>query len=66
MKLLIVDDYAAMRRLIERVVNDLVSDIEECSDGAEALAAYIQYRPPTSKLMGAGRRCRRSRSQPEL
>lgn len=45
MKLLIVDDYAAMRRLIGRVVNDLVGDIEECSDGAEALAAYTQYRP---------------------
>lgn len=45
MKLLIIDDYAAMRRLIGRVVNDLVSDIEECSDGAEALAAYTQYQP---------------------
>jgi DNA-binding NarL/FixJ family response regulator len=34
-----------MRRLIGRVVNDLLSDIKECSDGSEALAAYIQYRP---------------------
>ena len=45
MKLLIVDDYAAMRRMIRRVVNDLVSDIKECDDGAEALAAYDEYRP---------------------
>jgi DNA-binding NarL/FixJ family response regulator len=45
MKLLIVDDHPAMRRMIGRVVNDMVSDIEECSDGAEALAAYTHYRP---------------------
>lgn len=45
MKLLIVDDYADMRRLIGRVVNDLVSDIKECSDSEEALAAYTQYQP---------------------
>src|ERR1044072_7366522 len=34
MKLLIVDDHAAMRRMIGRVVNDMVSDIEECGDGS--------------------------------
>lgn len=45
MKLLIVDDHSAMRRMIGRVVNDMVSDIEECGDGAEAVAAYNQYRP---------------------
>ena len=45
MRLLIVDDYAAMRRMIRRVVNDLVSDIEECGDGSEALAAYTRHRP---------------------
>jgi len=45
MKLLIVDDHVAMRRMIGRVVNDMVSDIEECGDGSEALAAYEQYRP---------------------
>jgi two-component system response regulator DegU len=45
MKLLIVDDHSAMRRLIGRVVNDMASDIEECGDGAEALAAYNQCRP---------------------
>ncbi|HJQ70777.1 MAG TPA: response regulator transcription factor [Blastocatellia bacterium] len=45
MKLLIVDDHSAMRRMIRRVVNDLVSDFEECDDGSEALAAYTRSRP---------------------
>jgi DNA-binding NarL/FixJ family response regulator len=45
MKLLIVDDHAAMRRLIGRVVSDMVSEIEECDDGAEALAAYHRCLP---------------------
>ena len=45
MKLLIVDDHVAMRRMIGRVVNDMASDIEECGDGSEALAAYTKYRP---------------------
>ena len=31
--------------MIRRVVNDLVSDVEECGDGSEALAAYDAYRP---------------------
>ncbi len=42
--LLIVDDIAdnndAMRRLMRRVAGDLADHIEECSDGAQALAAY--------------------------
>lgn len=45
MKLLIVDDHSAMRRMIGKVVCDLVSEIEECSDGAEALAAYRRCLP---------------------
>ena len=45
MKLLIVDDHAAMRRLIGRVVSDMVSEIEECGDGSEALAAYNRFLP---------------------
>ena len=45
MKLLIVDDHTAMRRLIGRVVSDMVSEIEECGDGAEALAAYSRFLP---------------------
>lgn len=45
MKLLIVDDHAAMRRLIGRVVSDMVSEIEECADGAEALDTYHRCLP---------------------
>ncbi|HEX9004503.1 MAG TPA: response regulator transcription factor [Blastocatellia bacterium] len=40
MMLLIVDDNAAMRRLIRRMTRDLAERIEECADGAEALPAY--------------------------
>ena len=45
MTLLIVDDHSAMRRMIGKVVGDMISNIQECGDGEEALAAYIQYRP---------------------
>ncbi len=34
-----------MRRMIGKVVSDMVSEIEECSDGAEALAAYSRFLP---------------------
>lgn len=45
MRLLIVDDNVAMRRLIGRIVADLVDDIRECADGAEALPIYRQCQP---------------------
>lgn len=45
MRLLIVDDHAPMRRLLGRVVEDLFRAVEECEDGADALAAYEQHRP---------------------
>jgi CheY-like chemotaxis protein len=45
MVLLIVDDNRAVRRLIGKVVGDLADAIRECSDGAEALAAYRQCQP---------------------
>lgn len=45
MRLLIVDDHSGMRRMIGKVVSDMVSEIEECSDGAEALAAYSRFLP---------------------
>ena len=45
MRLLIVDDHALMRRLLGRVVADLFSAVEECDDGADALAAYERHRP---------------------
>jgi CheY-like chemotaxis protein len=45
MKLLIVEDNDRMRSLIRRTVADLAETIHECSDGAEALAAYTNSRP---------------------
>jgi two-component system response regulator DegU len=45
MMLLIVDDNPTVRRLIGKIVADLVDDIRECSDGAEALIAYRQWQP---------------------
>src|SRR5262245_41874306 len=45
MMLLIVDDNPAVRRLIGKVVGDLVDGLRECADGAEALAAYRQCQP---------------------
>src|ERR1044071_834889 len=45
MRLLIVDDHMPMRRLLGRVVEDLFSAVEECDDGADALAAYERHRP---------------------
>ena len=43
MMLLIVDDHAAMRRLMRRLISDLADQIEECADGEEVLAAYEQH-----------------------
>jgi two-component system response regulator DegU len=43
MMLLIVDDNTAMRRLIRRMTADLAERVEECADGAAALAAYEQH-----------------------
>ena len=45
MTLLIVEDNAAMRQMLKKMVGDLVEAIAECSDGSEALAAYRAYRP---------------------
>lgn len=45
LNLLIVDDSAEMRRAIKQVVQNLVSEIHECADGAEALTAYAAHRP---------------------
>ena len=44
MKCLIVEDSAAMRRVIRKVISDL-AEVEECQDGSEALAAYALHRP---------------------
>lgn len=45
MKLLIVEDNAEMRRLIKSLVLDLVDEVVECGDGAEALQAYKDLLP---------------------
>ncbi|HTF44830.1 MAG TPA: response regulator transcription factor [Terriglobales bacterium] len=45
MKFLIVDDNAAVRRLIRSIVLPLAGDISECTDGADALSAYLAQRP---------------------
>jgi CheY-like chemotaxis protein len=43
--LLIVDDNAAMRRLIKDMVSGLASSIYECTDGVQALDVYERFRP---------------------
>jgi len=43
--LLIVDDNAAVRRLIVDIVLPFAGEIRECNDGAKAVAAYQAHRP---------------------
>jgi len=45
MTVLLVDDNARVVRLLRHAVRDIASAIWECSDGADALAAYAQHRP---------------------
>jgi len=45
MTILIVDDNPGMRRLLRRAVPDTASAIWECTDGADALAAYAERHP---------------------
>jgi CheY-like chemotaxis protein len=45
MKLLLVDDSERVRGVIKRLVGGLCEAVYECVDGAEALAAYDQFRP---------------------
>jgi len=42
---MIVDDHAEMRRLLRSMLSDLASELTECADGAEAVAAFAQARP---------------------
>ncbi|MBI1761526.1 MAG: response regulator transcription factor [Acidobacteria bacterium] len=44
-KVLIVDDNPEMRRLIRAMVGKLGEVVYECSDGAQALAAYQTHQP---------------------
>ena len=45
MKILIVDDNAAVRRLIRHAVSEIADEVIERSDGDEAVPAYIEHRP---------------------
>lgn len=45
LKLLIVEDNPAIRRIIRSIVAALADEINECGDGIEALAAYCAHRP---------------------
>ena len=45
MTLLIVDDNAGIRRILRRALVETAGAIWECTDGADALAAYEEHRP---------------------
>jgi DNA-binding NarL/FixJ family response regulator len=45
MKLLIVDDSPQMRHEVKLFLKDLAEQIDECDDGARALAAYAAQQP---------------------
>ena len=45
LKLLIAEDSPQMRRLIRTFVDDLASQVVECSGGTEAVGAYFAMRP---------------------
>jgi CheY-like chemotaxis protein len=45
MRVLIVDDNTEVRRVIRRVIADLATDIDECSNTADALTLFAEYRP---------------------
>jgi two-component system response regulator DegU len=45
MNILIVDDNFGVRHLLRRMVGESASEISECSDGEDALAACAKHRP---------------------
>jgi len=45
MNVLIVEDSEPMRRTIKSFIEDLAEGIHECTDGRDALAAFIRYQP---------------------
>jgi CheY-like chemotaxis protein len=45
LSVLIVQDDEAMRRALRSMVADLVTDVYECADSAEALSVYTALRP---------------------
>jgi CheY-like chemotaxis protein len=44
-RVLIVDDDADVRRLLKRLLRDLVQEFTECESGAEAVAIFLECRP---------------------
>jgi CheY-like chemotaxis protein len=44
-KILIVEDNAAVRRLTRRAIAQVAQEIYECEDGADALKAYTEHQP---------------------
>jgi DNA-binding NarL/FixJ family response regulator len=45
MKLMIVEEKAAMRRLIRSLVEEMPFSVSECHDGAQAVAACVAEKP---------------------
>ena len=45
MTVLIVDDNAGVRRFLRAVIDDFANQTWDCSDGADALDAYVTHRP---------------------
>jgi CheY-like chemotaxis protein len=45
MTVLIVEDNASVRRLLRRAVQQIATEIWECGDGVESLAAYREHLP---------------------
>jgi CheY-like chemotaxis protein len=45
MTILIVEDNPSVRRLLRRAVQHIATEIWECGDGVEALAAYSEHLP---------------------
>ncbi|MEW6206999.1 MAG: response regulator [Acidobacteriota bacterium] len=45
MKFLLIEDNEEMRRMLRTLIEDMADQIHECSDGAEAIAAYGRYLP---------------------
>jgi two-component system chemotaxis response regulator CheY len=44
-KILIVDDSALARRLVRKILEEFGCEVEEASDGAQALERYVLNRP---------------------
>jgi CheY-like chemotaxis protein len=45
MRILIVEDNPSVRRMMVSFLSRVADEIRECGDGAEAVAAYSQWRP---------------------